>query len=142
MTAAPPPTPPVAANPDRRQSPARARPWQRILSVAVLTLAGIYFVKLAGLAWTARESMQRADSQATANAVLRPQVEAMETASVRAGDADAVERFARDHQWARPGERVIAVAPEPTPTPTPTAPVAMPTPPAVWTRLSRWIGGR
>ncbi len=111
--------------------------WRRIATVVVLTLAGIYTIRLAGLAWTVHQSAVTADRLATDVAALHAEVDAVETARADAAGPGAVERWARDHRWARPGDRVIAAVAVPTPTPTPAPPTS--TPASMWDAVEAWL---
>ncbi|RIL12784.1 hypothetical protein DCC79_00250 [bacterium] len=105
------------------------------MAVVVLTLAGVYVVRLASLAWSVRQSAVTADRLATDVAALHAEVDAVETARADAAGNAAAERWARDHGWARPGDRVIVgVAATPTPSPAPS-----PSPPSRWDALGAWL---
>ncbi|MCE7937831.1 MAG: hypothetical protein DYG90_04370, partial [Chloroflexi bacterium CFX6] len=91
MNRSPDPRPP--AGPADRSAP-RRRGRHRIVAVVVLTLAGVYVVRLASLAWSVRQSAVTADRLATDVAALHAEVDAVETARADAAGNAAAERWA------------------------------------------------
>ena len=120
---------------------AQRRGLARVAAVAVITVAAVYLLQLAGLALANRQARQVEARQRADVAALATQVVAIETAAVHANADEQVERWAREQRnWARSGDQVLApVSVTAAPTPAGSAPAPAP---SYLERLWRWLRSR
>jgi hypothetical protein len=121
-------------------SETQRRGLARVAAVVVITVAAVYLFQLAGLALATRQARLVAASQWAQVAALATQAAALETAAANASSDADVERWARERQWARPGDHVLAPGVS---TAVPALPTPAPTPgDSSLDRLWRWLRNR
>jgi len=122
---------------------AHGKAWSRVGAVILVTVAAVYAVKLTGLALATRRAAQTAAGLATEVAAMQSEVTALQTAEAGADAPPAVEGWARERGWTRPGDQPIApVTAAPSPVPTPSPPPAAPESTTAWERFWVWALGR